>query len=93
MELPKSLKVGGTTYEIRIANEWPGHDFADGEVFYDKINGNIIYIREDLSLEAQEITLIHEILHACNSTINHEFLDSLAEQIYQVLKDNKLNFT
>lgn len=90
MEIPKSVKIGGITYEIRVANEWLDHESADGEMFYDNVNGNVIYIRETLSEDAKMVTLIHEILHGCNSTINHEFLDSLAEQLYQVLKDNKL---
>lgn len=92
-EIPKSLKIGGINYEVKIANEWPDHDYDDGEIFNDRKVGNVIYIREDLSDEARMITLIHEILHACNSTMNHEFIDSLSEQIYQVLKDNKMNFT
>jgi hypothetical protein len=34
--------------------------------------------------------LIHEAMHFMNSSLNHALLDSLAEQIYQVLADNKL---
>ena len=89
MKLPSTIKIGGVTYKVIIANEWFNHDEADGETFNDLRNGNTIYIRETLSQEAKEITLIHEILHCCNSTVNHEFLDSLAEQIYQVFKDAK----
>lgn len=88
MEIPKSVKIGGMVYEVRVTNEWPNHDFDDGEMFNDNIVGNVIFIREDLSHDAKIITLIHEILHGCNSTMNHEFLDSLSEQLYQVLKDN-----
>lgn len=90
MELPKTVKIGGMVYDVRITNEWPNHDFDDGETFYDKQVGNVIFIREDLSQEAKEITLFHEALHAMNSTMNHEFLDSLTEQLYQFLKDNQL---
>jgi hypothetical protein len=93
MEIPKTVKVGGINYEVKFTNEWPNHDFDDGETFYDKTNGNVIFIREDLSKEAKEakeITFLHEVFHAMNSTMNHEFLDSLAEQLYQVLIDNKL---
>ena len=43
----------------------------------------------------QGATLLHEILHAINGTldsteIGHALLESLAEQLYQVLHDNKL---
>lgn len=88
MKIPEVVKVGGINYKVKFANEWPDHDGSDGELFNSKELGNIIYIREDLSDEAKAITLIHEILHGCNSTINHEFLDSLAEQLYQVFSDN-----
>ena len=88
MEIPKEVKIGGIIYEVRLANEWPNHDFDDGEMFNDKDTGNVIFIRETLSKEAQIVTLFHEILHGCNTTINHEFLDSLSEQLYQVFKDN-----
>lgn len=90
MEIPKELKIGGITYQIILSNKWYEDNGADGETFYDNENGNAIYIRESLTQEAKEVTLIHESLHAMNSTINHEFLDSLSEQIYQLLKDNKL---
>lgn len=90
LEIPKSVKIGGINYEVRIADEWPDHDCSDGEVFNDTKVGNVIYIRATLSDEAKIITLIHEGMHAMNSTINHEFLDSFAEQIYQFLSDNNL---
>lgn len=90
MEIPKSVKIGGIIYEVRVTNEWPNHDFDDGEMFNDSKMGNVIFIREDLSHEAQIITLLHEALHGMNSTMNHEFLDSLSEQLYQFLFDNKL---
>lgn len=93
MKIPKFVKVGGINYEVRFAEEWPDHDCADGEVFNDIKIGNVIFIRESLSDEAKMITLIHEGMHAMNSTINHEFLDSFAEQMYQFLSDNKINFT
>lgn len=90
MQIPSSVKIGGMVYEVRVTNDWPNHDFDDGETFYDKKVGNVIFIREDLSQEAKEITFIHEILHCINSTMNHEFLDSFAEQLYQVFSDNNL---
>lgn len=90
MEIPKNLKIGAINYQVIVTNEWFEHENADGETFYDQKNGNTIYIRESLTQEAKEVTLIHEILHCCNTTMNHEFLDSLSEQIYQVFKDNDI---
>ncbi len=90
MEIPKTVKIGGINYEVRLADEWPDHDYDDGEIFNDRKVGNVIYIRKDLSDEARIITLIHEALHGMNSTMNHEFLDSLSEQLYQFLVDNNM---
>lgn len=90
MKIPSKLKIGGITYQVRLATDWFESDGSDGETFYDKRNGNVIYINSELSKEAQEIALIHEALHCINSTMDHEFLDSLSEQLYQLLSDNKL---
>lgn len=90
MTIPKRVKIGGIVYEVRIAEDWPGREGSDGMCFYDHTIGNVIFIGAELSKEAQEITLLHEALHAMNSTMNHEFLDSLAEQLYQFFSDNQL---
>lgn len=90
MIIPKKVKIGAITYQVRIQNSWFERGDVDGETFYNEPEGNVIYIFSGLSREAQEATFIHEALHCMNSTVNHEFLDSLAEQLYQFLSDNKL---
>jgi Zn-dependent peptidase ImmA (M78 family) len=90
MIIPSQVKIGGITYKVYIQNEWFECEGADGETFYNQKQGNCIYIKEDLSDESKIITLIHEALHCMNSTIDHECLDSLSEQLYQFLKDNDL---
>lgn len=49
----------------------------------------VIWLRKGMPQEATEATLIHEAMHLMNTTMRHSTLDSLAEQIYQMLKDNK----
>lgn len=88
-KIPKKVKIGGVWYAVKIVRDWQDSDGADGETFCTKERGNTIMIRADLTDEAKMITLIHEALHNMNSTMNHEFLDSLAEQFYQFLTDNK----
>lgn len=88
MNLPSKLKIGGHKYRIIVAQTWGTFEPGDcGETDY---NNGIIYINSDLQQTEQEAALLHEIFHVLNKTINHEFLDSLSEQLYQVLKDNKL---
>lgn len=90
MKIPKQLKIGGTTYKVIVVEDWFGRDDADGQMFNDVDMGNCIYIASHLTDEAKAVTLIHEALHCMNSTMNHEFLDSLAEQLYQMFSDNGL---
>lgn len=91
MKIPKSVKIGGVTFKVIEAEEWSGNDGeTDGQIFYDKKRGNVIYIDSTMTQEAKEATLIHEALHAMNATMSHEFLDSLSNQMYQFLKDNRL---
>lgn len=90
MIIPEKIKIGAIWYQVIIAKDWTARDGADGETFYDIDHGNVIYIFSELSQEAKEVTLLHETLHAMNSVINHEFLDSFSEQLYQFLVENEL---
>lgn len=90
MIIPSTVKIGAMVYKVIVAQDWPGRDACDGELLYDAKKGNLLYIGADLSQQAKEITFIHEALHAMNSTIDHEFLDSFSEQLYQFLYDNHL---
>lgn len=54
-----------------------------------------ITIDSALPQSMKEATFFHEIIHCCNSTLGdtdlgHSLIDSLAEQLYQVFKDNEL---
>jgi len=90
MKIPKTLKIGGHIVKIDytqdLENDNGNSDFSK----------NLISICKTLPQDQKESTLIHEILHFLNSTLggentlSHCLLDSLAEQIYQVLKDNNL---
>lgn len=85
------LKIGGHEYEVTIKPLRKQNELAS-------CNYNKATITIDKGITVQSIresAFIHEILHALNSTfgydgMEHGFLDSFAEQIYQVLKDNGL---
>lgn len=88
-KLPTKLKIGAHTVTVTVkamenCGEW---DETKSE----------ISIGSHLPKERMESTLIHEIIHVFNTTLSetregHILQDSLAEQLYQVLKDNKLSF-
>jgi hypothetical protein len=86
MRIPKQLKIGGHRVRVRLT---PDLDDS-GQVDRDK---NEILLRLDLARSQLEATLFHEIFHHLNSSLedtHHGLLDSLAEQVYQVLSDNKM---
>lgn len=81
--VPKKLKLGAHTYKI-ITKELDD-DFGS----IDRLK-NIIYIDSRLPDTQLLATLVHEILHALNNETQHERVDGLAEQLTQVLVDNKI---
>lgn len=86
MKIPKQLKIGGHTYKVIVTKDGFG-DAPCGQTDYDKgeirINANCIQSEVEQSV-------FHEAMHVMNKTLNHELLDSLSEQFYQLLKDNNL---
>lgn len=90
-KFPKKLKIGGHTFVVDMTQKL---DRAYGDTNYTK---NLIRIDKDLPESQKESVLLHEIFHCINTTIHsdygmHTAIDSFAEQLYQVLKDNKLHF-
>ncbi len=86
MKIPSKLKIGGHIISVREV-EMIDDTTCSGDSSY--TNGEI-RLNIDLAQTQKEASLIHEIFHFLNTTLNHELLDSLSEQIYQVLRDNKL---
>ena len=84
MKIPKQVKIGGHIISIREI-EMVDDVACSGDASY--VNGEI-RLNKNLPQTQKEASLIHEMLHFCNTTLNHELLDSLSEQLYQVLKDN-----
>lgn len=90
MKIPKTLKVGGHIYKVFLKEL----DDCSGETDMKKLS---ISIDKNAPQSVQEATLIHEIMaHCINSTfagenhIAHGLMDSLSEQMYQVLSENKM---
>ena len=86
MKIPKKVKIGGHTIIVRQI-EMVDDSTCSGDAQY--VSGQI-RINKDLPQTRKEAVFIHEAMHHINSTLKHELLDSLAEQLYQFLKDNKL---
>ena len=83
MKIPNRLKIGAHIYTVIV---------TDLETKYGLHDCSSATITIDASLpdSRKGSTLLHEVLHALNSELDHALLDSLSEQIYQVLSDNDL---
>lgn len=86
MKIPKKLKIGGHDIQVRLI-EFGDADGLCGNTAYSK---GEITINKELPQSQREATLIHEIFHVLNTTMSHDLIDSLSEQLYQVLKENDL---
>jgi hypothetical protein len=84
MKIPSTIKIGAHRVKIVL-----GQVNDDECANYDRDSG-VITICENLPQTQKEVAFIHEIFHVMNSVLDHTLLDSLSEQIYQVLKDNNL---
>lgn len=82
MKVPATLKIGAHRFRVKVAK-------LDkcGELDREK---STIFLADWLSPTQRDVTLIHEIFHAINNELDHALLDSLSEQLYQVLQDNRL---
>lgn len=88
MRIPSSLKIGAHTYTIVRAQ-------LNDKLGETDHSACTITLHNDLTDSALGSTLLHEVFHACNSTMGesamgHALLDSLAEQLYAVLANNGL---
>lgn len=86
MNYPKTLKIGAHRYKLIFAQSWEGTNRDDlGETNYET---QTIYIKSGLSETTTFETFIHEVFHVINAQLDHVLLESLSEQLTQVLLDN-----
>lgn len=88
MKIPSKIKIGAHIFTV-IRTPL---DDKTGET---DTCACTITLHTDLKDSVLGATFIHEIIHACNSTLGdthlgHALIDSLAEQLFQVLSDNDL---
>lgn len=88
-KLPKKVKIGGHMFKIVFKELEDDNGSLDWRT-------NTITIDSKLPLNHQWATLIHEAFHGFNTTMDtqndfgHALLDSLSEQFYAFLVDNKI---
>jgi len=96
MKIPRTLKIGGKKIRVvvHISNdvddvedigEWDGHYYI---IQLDKL--------KNAPIERIEECFLHEIIEAINGlyelNLSHWKINTLSEVLYQIIKDNKLDF-
>ena len=93
MKIPKKIKIGGQWMDILQDKCLGAGDRAYGEC--DFMRGRIV-IDSNQPEDHKEVTLLHEIIEKIKNEneleIEHRNITSLAYNLHQVLKDNKLSF-
>lgn len=88
MRIPNRLQIGAHNFTVIRAHL----DDKTGET---DTCACTITLHSDLKDSVLGATFLHELIHACNSTLGdtalgHALIDSLAEQLYAVLANNGL---
>ena len=83
MKIPTKFISQGIWWTVRYTDDMENL----GETDYEN---QVVKIQRSLSQEMKEMSFLHEITHTFNTTIDHTLVDSLSNQFYQVLKENKL---
>ncbi len=95
MRIPKEIKIGPFTYQIKrpevLYNE-------KGQELYGQISyaEQVIRLSQVGSIERQESSLLHEIIHGVLDQTGHadeveeEIVETLGIGLYEVLKENGL---
>ena len=92
MNIPKKIKVGGRTIDVKIVE--PTHPKLDNNRdngCYSTID-NVIYLSSDCHKEQLPAVFLHEVLHAVNVDLDETIVEFLAQSLYQVLHDNSIDF-
>lgn len=94
MNIPKEIKIGAHIIEIEEVTPKSISGAGSYRDYY-----HLIRIENDFDSKESKIaeTLLHEIMEVIklknNLSIDHTHLTVLSESLFQVLRDNRLDFT
>jgi Zn-dependent peptidase ImmA (M78 family) len=92
--IPQTVKVAGITYQTKEVDNLSHDHSLYGQVTY---ANTLIKIDSGLSEEKKEQVFVHELFHAILHEAGYdehdeEMVRRVSNVLYQVLKDNQLNF-
>jgi Mlc titration factor MtfA (ptsG expression regulator) len=97
------VKIGPQTFKIEFRSEKSDGMLHDGNYGYTLDQGNLIVVSSDISLSKQQVTLMHEILHASRMIFEgtsiprrkaeydeweHHFISIFESSFLMFIKDN-----
>ena len=94
MNIPDKVKIGWREYAIEQGEHRSGDKGGDlyGEIEYLK---QTIYLYDKQSDDNKKVTMLHEIIRGIFYISGHEkwreneeLIDTIAENLYQIIKDN-----
>lgn len=100
MELPKELKIGGFQWTVEEQKDIANESSVFGSTH---TQSQKIFIEPGLNIQKRDQTLLHEVMHAIwwqsglerifdDRKMEEKVVHAMAMGLYQVLKDNKLQF-
>ena len=98
VKIPKTIKVAGHT--VKILNNYKFHERRDVDG-HSNLSDNYMILGDDVKSESERAMIfLHEICHFVlyrylgdSSFLSERDIQSLTEGIFQVLRDNKLDFS
>ena len=105
MQIPKTLKIGGHVYDVICPYTFSERGDIDGQ--HDSENNNIKidpldkWTHKEKPESSVATVFLHEILHACDAITGQGMFEGaggevraegLSETLFQVLRDNDLDF-
>ena len=89
--IPTKLKIGGIIWKIQQVDE--AEIDCDNHTIGDQSESTqIIRIAKNLSPQMKWAVLLHEIIHCVDAQLDHDIVEMLANQLFQVFSENKLTF-
>lgn len=92
--IPGKVRIGGLEYDVKQVEGLIQHHNLAGQIVY---SSGVIKIDAGLPEDRKEQILIHEVLHGVFEEAGYndeeeDMVNRLGKVLYQVLKDNELNF-
>ena len=89
--IPTRLKIGGIVWRVLEVDE--SEIDCDNHTIGDQSESTqLIRIAKNLSPAMKQAVLLHEIIHCIDAQLDHDLVEMLANQLFQVMVDNKLKF-